>query len=330
MKKQLILFLGTFLLSSGFVLKSSAAQTLDSVIVELDDHTAMFLITNTSQDLTSFSGVDSLLQILTDQVLNGSQKTTASSITFQVRGEQSKILVQESPGQGWIINAAPEQTETTRFPDEIILDFGQQRFIIFPQVFDLNALNAQSIDPIIARVNQALLQEHLQKRIAFRGTYMFQEDSARTLLNDSYGNDAIELYGGTGASLVRDRFLPEMGIGLSVLMSDKNRVPRHRYSVKYTWQYLFNRKAENGYRMDLNGFLMGEYAYNYSSNPDGTRWFVVGLGYLVSEKGDFWEGNTARGYIRYALSNRIYISSDIYATNDFGTFFPGVGVGIGI
>jgi hypothetical protein len=148
--------------------------------------------------------------------------------------------------------------------------------------------------------------------------------------DDALGShaSAIDAQLNFGAGFLRDRLAPEAEIGL-VYRFRSTRLSESRfilglYGSCYTG---FVKDAEGKYEVQPNFFINAEYG---TEDEQDALWqlktsrIAVGLGYLISAKGDYFSGATMKAFMNIRLRNGFTLSPEIIATDNLKQVFPGL------
>lgn len=138
------------------------------------------------------------------------------------------------------------------------------------------------------------------------------KDSARS---------SIDLGINAGGGLVRNTLAPEFNLTATFDLRRKM-----QFSVNLSSVYFFER--EGNWKMYDNYFLGLEFMFSslfidlFPEHDEKRTGF--GISYLVGRKGDIFPGTTMKFYLLHDRGVRL--RPELYMTNDFKTFFPGIAV----
>ncbi len=283
--------------------------------------------------------------------LNADLATVADSL---LQNKYAKtVLYRETAGGGRTlkVNAkAEERTElyveketglikTLRRPDSVAVTMRNEQplFFLLDSVQVLERLAQTDLDELVRRMEADIQAEMAQRRrkevIPYRGPrmaeYENEQDGKRNLRLrvKHYELDMISLFFNTGAGLVRDKLVPEIGAGVALL---RNRNGRRYFGLTGSMHYFFDRRDDGGYKMFINTFVTLELAQSFGR--EGKLWQKVGVGYLVSEQGGYFGPNTFKLSLDLAGKPRhgtLHLIPELIFTDNFKTIFPGLRVGVG-
>jgi hypothetical protein len=131
-----------------------------------------------------------------------------------------------------------------------------------------------------------------------------------------------------GAGFVRDRLAPEAEIGLLYYLPTTRDQEQKFFIGLYASGYFVFPKGDDGkYMVHDNWFLNAEFGDNGSSSTlsdINLSKLTLGVGYLVSRKGEYFTGTTVKAFMNIRLKHMISVSPEIIATDNFQQIFPGV------
>lgn len=128
-----------------------------------------------------------------------------------------------------------------------------------------------------------------------------------------------------GIGLIRNTFTPTFDAGFqhnwSWISSQHN-----FWRISGTGYYFFEKNPEGGYKTNDNWFINACIGSIDQYNNKGWvgKEFSLGVGYLVSSKGDYFKGTTIRLYTNIMLVKGLSLVPEIIATDNFKQFFPGM------
>jgi len=148
-------------------------------------------------------------------------------------------------------------------------------------------------------------------------------------LSDDGVADFIELTGGIGIGLFRDKLAPEFSLKAAITIGDKHGIHLHKFGVQSTFHYMFDRATDDSYDMNVNTFLTAFYKHNFSKSTLKDKWAGIGIGYLVKNSGNYFGENTFKvGLFLNAQQSSIDIIPEIIITDNFSTVFPSLRLGL--
>ncbi len=319
----------------------------DMLIINLDGENRLVAPVPSVGELGSLSGLNDLVQRI-----NADLATVADSL---LQNKYAKtVLYLETAGGGRTLKVNTKDEERTALYVEkesgliktryrrdsvaVTLRNGQPLFFILDSVQVMQRLAQTDLDELVRRMGPEVQAELAQRRkgnlIPYKGprvaVYENEKDGKRELRlgNRPMELDQFAIFGNIGAGLVRDKLVPEIGLGVALL---RNRGLRHRYfGINGTMHYFFERRDDGGYKMFINTFVTLEVAQSISR--DHKLWQKLGVGYLVSEQGGYFGNNTFK--LTLDLTGRprhgtLHLIPELILTDNFKTIFPGLRVGVG-
>ncbi len=191
---------------------------------------------------------------------------------------------------------------------------------------EIEHLKEINIESVWDQVSQKY--ENYGKRNIYRGKGEIKYGNANInkITSKSIGTDAIELSMGVGVGFYRDRFIPDLGFKLGFNLPDRFGDIKVQTGLLYTQQYIFTESGEIATaEPNVNGFLTGFFNLKYAKGNE----VGLGLGLLVHEQGDFYEGTTIKVSLFTQRSNsKISFTPELIFTNDFKQAFPALKFGL--
>jgi hypothetical protein len=316
------------------------------IIIHLGGENRLVVPVQSVGELGSLSALNDLVKRL-----NADLSTVADSL---LQNKYAKtVLYRETAGGGRTLKVntkAEERTElyveketglikTLRRPDSVAVTLRNEQplFFILDSVQVMQRLTQTDLDELVRQMEPDIRTQLAQRRkgsiIPYNGphvaVYENEKDGQRKVLlrRKPMELDQFAIFGNIGAGLVRDRLVPEIGLGLALL---HNR-GRHRYfGINGTMHYFFDRLDDGRYKMFINTFVTLEVAQSISR--DHKLWQKLGVGYLVSEQGGYFGKNTFK--LTVDLTGRprhgtLHLIPELILTDNFKTIFPGLRVGVG-
>ena len=323
-------------------------EQYDEIVIYLGGENRLVTLVPHLEELGSVTGLNDLVQRL-----NADLATVADSL---LTNKYAKTVLYRQTGGGSrtlkVNTKAEERTElyveketglikTLRRPDSVAVTMsnGEPLFFILDSVQVMGRLAQTDLDELVRRMGPAIQAELERRRkgnvVPYNGPlvaeYENEQDGGRNLrLHPRRMElDQIALFGNTGVGLVRDRLVPEIGLGLALQLK------RSRPGIKYiglngSMHYFFERRDDGRYKMFINTFVTLELAQSFSK--EGKLWQKVGIGYLVSEQGGYFGPNTFKLTLDLTGKPRhgtLHLIPELIFTDNFKTIFPGIRAGVG-
>lgn len=122
----------------------------------------------------------------------------------------------------------------------------------------------------------------------------------------------------SGLDYIGGKVAPEMGFRL---VAD---FKRYGLGASFTNSVFFSDKPEGGVNVFHNPFVNAEIIVSPTKSP----WNTIQIGYLLSDSGPVFQGETIKLAYRYYLKGNIQISAGMILTDDISTFIPMLGIRI--
>ncbi len=145
---------------------------------------------------------------------------------------------------------------------------------------------------------------------------------------DFSGHSAFDVQLNFGAGFLRDRLAPvaEGGLVYRLPGSRGDNTGELLVGLYGSGYFAFSKGEDGHYNLQDNWFLNAEFGGETDDDHlFGTRISrsTMALGYLVSRKGDFFQGTTMKLSLNVRLKNGCTLSPEIIGTDNLHQFFPG-------
>jgi hypothetical protein len=320
----------------------------DEIVIHLGGENRLVVPVQSMKNLEGLAGINALVQRL-----NADLATVADSLLANKYAKT--VLYRQTGGGGRTLKVntkAEERTElyveketglikTLRRPDSVAVTMSNQQplFFILDSVQVMGRLAQTDLDELIRRMGADVRAELERRRkgdiIPYNGpqvaVYENEQDGRRKLLlrRKQMELDQIALFGNTGVGLVRDKLVPEIGLGVALQLNRGQRGTRY-LGLNGSMHYFFERRDDGGYQMFINTFVTLELAQSFSR--EGKLWQKVGIGYLVGEQGGYFGPNTFKLTLDLTGKPRLgtlHLIPELILTDNFKTIFPGIRLGVG-
>ena len=143
---------------------------------------------------------------------------------------------------------------------------------------------------------------------------------------------AFNVQANIGVGFVRDRLAPVVEGGFTYALPKNRSSPISTIIGLYVSGYfVFDRNADGKFVTRDNWFLNAEFGNEGESefiNALKTSRLTLGIGYLISQKGNYFTENTMKAFMNIRLRNGITVSPEIIVSDHFKSVFPGLTVKI--
>ncbi|TDQ11871.1 hypothetical protein [Pedobacter metabolipauper] len=225
----------------------------------------------------------------------------------------------------------------TKVPDTLVMETktGEKVILIGN---DLNVFKNMKTDSLIRKALQAVEDSLMQRKLdTLKKKKLSMEERYYKVLKK---HQIFAFQPLIGAGLIRDKVSPSLGLALDFAPQRQD-----YYSKLYPGFYTFINVAINAcYLFDTDGadrhktfsqiFVEASFGNRYNNKISNYQYqyfdeLSIGLGYLVKQSGDYFEGNTFKLFGTIVPNNSfIRIKPELYLTHDFKKIFPGISVGI--
>ncbi|MDH4058589.1 MAG: hypothetical protein OEU76_07475 [Cyclobacteriaceae bacterium] len=134
----------------------------------------------------------------------------------------------------------------------------------------------------------------------------------------------MKLYSQVHASLgfgyYRNYYYPELTLNAMVIRNDHFNRPNLKFGLIYDNKF-FTSSTEDGLKSEINSFISAGVYFNMYKSDD-PFWAGFGGGLLIRNKGDYFQGNTAKFFISTGAKKFTFIPEG-YLTDDFKKFSLG-------
>ena len=131
-----------------------------------------------------------------------------------------------------------------------------------------------------------------------------------------------------GAGFIRDKIAPVAELGITyILPGTKGSDVSSLIGLYVSGYFGFEKDAQNKYTVNDNWFLnaeLGDDGDNQFTDYIKTTRLTVGVGYLISQKGNYFQHTTMKLFMNIRIKNGITLSPEVISTNNFKQYFPGL------
>lgn len=316
MKKICIALILSALSVVGF-----AQQIKDSVIIYIDNRLEINLILEDYQLLKDSNNVAELLakfQSHIPSIKDELQAERAEIVNFKAGKELS--IEEDQAKSIFLIDG--DQIKNTGIRDRAIIHTSVGTLYIIAQ--DLSKVEDLSLMDCFQKVKDLLPEKSRASKTLFfqciDGTVTAIKEKERV---NSYG-DYIELGIGTGANLIKNQLVGDISFKLDFTFNKKGAASFSSYlSTNLFYDFPTNES------MNINMFTNLGYSWNRASKDEEDRIFGIEFGYLTSREGEFFEKNTFRFALNASLAKGIRVNPQLFMSDGFKKFYPGIRIGFG-
>lgn len=192
---------------------------------------------------------------------------------------------------------------------------------------DLNNITDVQLENCLKGVISKLPQK---KNNSFKAVYECNNGSVNLISNKvSQGAslDMLSLTGGAGAGLIKNKWVADLSAEIGISFNKKGVLRYYPYISTNLISDFTSETERNTY-----GFLNLGYRWNTDKKSEKPDWLGVEVGFMYKKGGDLFEKNAYKLGLNWSLfkGRSVYVSPQLYFTNDFNTIFPSVRIGIGL
>ena len=310
----------------------------DTVALETNSGEEVLLVMPDLRNINKIDNPDSVLKKMESdykEILSHLKGDDPVTIHYTIATNGSRASrIDSRKNRGILLLFSNQNTQKADIDhDSLIVTYHHQ----YQLIFQLNSkkrpenLSGYGLTPIVKELYSALENERsAYRRVKYRIMFGKGASDRRHITTKVDGNDAIEIVAGWGLGYIRDRFVPEMSLRAGTMFSDRYGTPRNYIGVQANLNYIFSDKPEGGINTDINTFLSLEVAHNLASEKGNVRWGSFRVGYLINRQGDFFDENTMRFSWTIVGKSRVTVVPELYAVNNFGSFYPSIRFGYAI
>ncbi len=289
----------------------------DSVIVYVDNRVEIKVAVPDYNDLKTSDSVvlalkefKRIIPTLENQLSSGS----ADLVKFSVG---SKLTIE--PGDPKVIYLNKDGALTNTGSRDQVLVIGEN-FKIFIITSDISKLADIPLSNCFEKVI-ALLPEKVHSSRSL--SYECINGNIKELENQNNKMDFLELQFGAGAGLVKSTWVADLSFGIGLGLNHKGMIRSPYVSTNVVFDF----DAES--KMNINTFLNIGHSWNIDKKSDKPNMLGVELGYLIVRQGDLFGENTFKFGINWSPAKHIYVTPQLYMTDNFKTVYPGIRIGFG-
>lgn len=318
----------------AFTVQVSAAQDKepyrpfpDSIRIEMPDARAVLVmqLKKADRDIALLESFPDSLELWVAQIEKSLPRVTgprAVTITNGVGG--TAITVTESQDKITHVTLVQGATSQLLPPGwDIQVKMKKYQATVYAQDFEgLKKITRSSLQPAMAKI-----QEEFKKTPCYR-----RRAEVRVILKDekvAYGQcdcqgpfDFLELNASSGLGYLGNNFYPELNLDVAIKFSRSSGVPKNKLIFSYNNLFFTERNAEGNYQVFPNSFISASFNRNIASK-DKISWLGFGAGYLITNNGSYFKGNTMKFFISKSVGN-VRIIPELYLTDNLKTYVFGM------
>lgn len=315
--RKLCLFLSFLSLSY-----SAFSQAIgDTITMYIDNSVEINIATKDYHDLKDNKGIEQVLAQFLKHIpqLSDQLKAKRAELLYYAPGKSISI---EPAVQKNIYLMVDEKLENTGIRDKAIITVDESKLIITTS--DMSKITESSV---LSCYNSVIAE--LPKKVNWSKTLYFQcINSEVTFLTDKEQTnsqiDALELSFGAGAGLVKNKWVGDLSVLLSVGLNHKG-IIKHKPYLSFNFLYDFPSQRKT----NINGFLNIGYGWNRNKTDKEANILAVELGYLLFKQGNTFDKNTLRLSFNWSPADAISVSPQLYISEGFKQAYPGIRIGFG-
>ena len=260
-------------------------------------------------------------QSLLPEVTGRLDPETPDMVTYN--GEDKLVVEEGALNYQFLLD--DEGIRDTGFRDVAILD-SKESFVMITST-DISIISELQLQKCFSEVIPILPES---KNNSYRVVYDCNNGSV-TLREDELSSDAsidmLSLTAGAGAGLIKNQWVADLSAEIGLHFNRKGVLA---YNPYVSANMIFDFDAEDN--ISTNTFLNLGFRWNQDRKSDRPDWLGLELGYLISQNGDMFGDNTFKFGLNWSLikGRSVYVSPQLYFTDNFNTVYPAIRIGIGL
>ncbi len=186
---------------------------------------------------------------------------------------------------------------------------------------DVAALIEEDFSSITASIQSKMDKEFIGRKRTISRSILANNALAFNEAKFQMPIDMLAINGSFGFGFYRNFYAPELNISAMVVRNDHFNRPYTQFGIIYENKFFTTKKESGSFITETNSFLSLGFAIN-AYKLDDPFWIGFGGGFLVRNRGDYFQGNTAKFFITTG-SKKIKVIPEFYLTNGFQTFSLG-------
>jgi len=296
----------------------------DTIVVYIDNRVEIKL---SVADYSSFSEDHGTYKLLMDfqnllpEITGRLDPESPGKVTYN--GEDK--LVVEKGDVAYQFLLTEEGISDTGFRDIAIL--GNENNYVVITTTDLSILSDMQLQKCFKDLISILPES---KNNSYKAIYECNNGVVRLLedeLSTGSSIDAIELTAGAGAGLIKSTWVADLSAKVGFLFNKKGVL---KYNPYISTNLVFDYDSENNF--NVNSFLNLGFRWNQNKKNESPDWLGVEVGYLYKQEGDLFGDNTVKLGLNWSLvkGRSVYVSPQLYFTDNFNSIYPAIRIGIGL
>ena len=334
MKKSLMIIVGLLTAAISFAQETNRTELRtnypDSLVLTTDnENEIVFLFNRISRNKAYFSSDlwKSVINVM-ETAIERSDVQEGISVQYEVGSNQSaQVTISElTPAKSMFLikNGSMKEVLSSRVEFLIVQPQVAVSFTVQNRT-ELEAIKDLNIESVWSEIKEKYENEGKVNLYKGVGTVKYGDVSVMEIKDGKLRLDNLEItFLGVGLGYYRDQFIPDLGSKLAFKMYNRLGKEWIDFGFLYTQQYIYNR-TENGFNMDLNGWLTTYGKLHFSGGNE----LGLGIGTLIHRQGDFYENATFKlSLFSNRSDSRFTYSPELIFTDDFKEFFPSIRVGL--
>lgn len=289
----------------------------DTVVVYVDNRAEIKVAVPDYEDLKKSDSIQIALtsfKSLIPQITNQLSSDKADLVRYSIEGE---LTIEEGDSKIIFMNNNGDLSNSG-FRDLAIIH--GEKYKIFITTTDLSKLTDLDLADCMKNAIAKLPKQTHWPRII---SYECKDDAIVELENKNLEMDFLELQFGAGAGLIKSEWVADISFGVSLGLNKKGM----RRGPNISSNMIFDFDAEKN--MSINTFLNVGYSWDVSRKSEKPSMLGFDLGYLIVKQGEMFGENTFKIGATWSPAKHIFVSPQLFITDNFKQSFPGIRVGFG-
>jgi len=257
------------------------------------------------------------------EVRTGPEGTKEVGLGVQPYGEKSHVLIRPVEPKQTVVTLLKDKGIVEMLPPgwEVILLAKTYRVTVYAADFtsleQLTTVDFNQVADAIAKDEgmKTLGRKNIESQLILRNKQVEGKSIQYVFPGDQI---SLSLIGGVG--VVQSTIYPEISARLGLTFRDRMRRPNFRTGLMASRMFMAKQTAE-GFNLYSNSFLSATIEKNFERNSGTASWSGLGIGFLVRQEGNYFQGNTAKFFITHSLpGSRFSMVPEFYLTDNFKKF----------
>lgn len=185
-----------------------------------------------------------------------------------------------------------------------------------PDIERLRQLSIVNLEPVVTHLDTDPKIFHHKRMGTISRVILSNGAITPAMSNHRNPGDMLGLHAGAGVGLLQEKWYPEFNFSTALYFSNRFKPYHQRFMFNYDLKLFSGVNEDGDHYLAPATFLSFSYGMNFAKEKP--RWTALGIGYLVHNKTDLFQGKTLRIFLETDIgSQKLNIVPELFLTDDF-------------